>query len=165
MCLGLSAQDNQERKGRHHNPEMEKRMEELKAEKVAFLTEKLNLVPEVAEKFFPLYNEYSHKRMELGRKRGKFFWAYKKLDEKSPEEIAKLADEFVERQVKEAELAKTYHVKFKKVLTSEQVFKLYMAEEEFHKRLLRRIREFRKDKEKRGDRSADSDMPPPPPEE
>ena len=162
MAVGLNAQDKKER---HRNPEMEKRMEELKAEKVAFLTEKMDLLPETAEKFFPLYNEYSKKRMELGRKRGRFFWAYKKIEEKSPEELEKLADAFVDRQVKEADLLEVYHTKFKKILNSKQLFILYISEEEFHKRLLRRIHEFRKGKDKGEQPPKEGAMPPPPPPE
>lgn len=128
------------------NPEMKKRMEEMKAEKVAFLTERLNLVPAVAEKFFPLYNEFSEKRMVLGRNKGRFYHIYRHMETKTPAEFETMADELVNVQEQESNLAKDYHVKFKKVLTSEQLFKLYIAEEEFHKRLLKRIADYKRQK-------------------
>lgn len=162
LAIGLNAQD---RKERHHNPEMDKRMEELKAEKVAFLTEKMDLLPATAEKFFPLYNEYSKKKMELGRRRGHFFWAYRTIEEKTPEELEKLANDIVDREVAEADLVKSYHTMFKKVLSDKQLFTLYMAEEEFHKRLLRRIRDFKKDRNKGGQPPVEGEMPPAPPKE
>lgn len=136
---------------RSKNPEMKKRMEQMKAEKVAFLTERLNLLPDVAEKFFPLYNEYSEKQMALGRNKGRFYHIYRHMDEETTTDFEKIADEMVAIKEKEARFAKEYHVKFKKVLTSEQLFKLYIAEEEFHKRLLKRIADYKR--KKRGDDS------------
>ena len=49
-----------------NNPEMRTRMlEKLETQRVAFITNRLDLTTEEATKFWPLYNEYSKKRFEL----------------------------------------------------------------------------------------------------
>lgn len=41
--------------------------EKLEAARVAYITNRLSLSPEQAEKFWPMYNQYNRKRMELMR--------------------------------------------------------------------------------------------------
>jgi len=41
--------------------------EKIEAAKIALITERLNLTPEQAQKFWPVYNEYSKKQQELRR--------------------------------------------------------------------------------------------------
>jgi len=49
-------------------------------------------------------------------------------------------DNYINFEVEKARLEKQYHEKFKKILTIDQVIKLYGAEHEFKKKMLRLIR-------------------------
>src|SRR6185503_11465850 len=42
-----------------------KAQEKIKAARIAFITERLGLTPEEAEKFWPVYREFSMKRQEI----------------------------------------------------------------------------------------------------
>jgi hypothetical protein len=44
-------------------------MERIKAQKIAFITEQLSLTPAVAQKFWPVYNEFSTKVDNLNNRR------------------------------------------------------------------------------------------------
>ena len=46
-------------------PGLERVAEKVEAQKIAFITNALNLTPEESQKFWPLYNEYSAKEKEL----------------------------------------------------------------------------------------------------
>src|ERR1035437_4885758 len=45
------------------------RKEKMESMKIAFLTQKLDLTPDEAQKFWPVYNEFQKKREELRKKR------------------------------------------------------------------------------------------------
>jgi hypothetical protein len=51
--------------GQNEPPRFREAMEKMKVERVSFLTEKLQLTVEEAEKFWPLYNEYLSGREEM----------------------------------------------------------------------------------------------------
>ena len=58
----------------------------------------------------------------------------------SDKEIEAITDKYIECQVAEASLQKEYHVKFKKVLSMGKLLKLYEAEHQFKKQLLKEMR-------------------------
>ncbi len=69
----------------------------------------------------------------------------RKLYSKSNEEILdkeieKLADNFVNSKIKDANLIKTYHGKFKNVLPIRKVLLLYWVEDQYKSHLLNQIR-------------------------
>ncbi len=111
--------------------------ERVKALKVAFITQKLNLTSEEAEKFWPIYNEYQDKRevvrQQLAENRRKI---NEEAETLSPEELMKLADEEMTLRQQDLDLQKEMHEKLKKVLPAKKLALLYVAEEEFKKELL-----------------------------
>ena len=48
-------------------PLTEERMKEIKAQKTAYITTKLGLTPEEAQRFWPIYNEYDENREAIRR--------------------------------------------------------------------------------------------------
>lgn len=120
-------------------PGFEKYMEKFKTEKVAFITEKVDLTVEEAQKFWPLYNEYQDKRDELIRSK-RFEYGHNNQDMTS-EELEKMVDNRVEQELKLAEMKLEFHKEVKKVIPVEKVVKLYKAENEFMNHMLNRIRE------------------------
>lgn len=116
--------------------------ERVQALKVAFITKALSLTPEEAEKFWPIYNEYSDKR-DVVRKQ--LQENRKKVKEQSetltPEELMKLADEEMNLRQQDLDLQKEMHEKLKKVLPAKKLALLYVAEEDFKKELLKMLTE------------------------
>ena len=120
------------------------KIEHLKAQKVAFLTEKIGLTSADAQTFWPVYNAYSSKKDSLSSAR----WSERNklksnYDKASDQEKERSLDRQVQLKWEEEKLDYHYHEKFKKILTIDQVIKLYDAEHEFKMRLIRQIREIK----------------------
>lgn len=116
--------------------------ERFEAEKISFITQKLDLSPEEAQLFWPLYNELEKKRRE-NRNQGKIL--FRKLrsnsEETSDKELSDLSDELIELKLQDALLQKEYHLKFKKILPAKKTLTLYHTEKQFQNMLLRQIKE------------------------
>jgi Spy/CpxP family protein refolding chaperone len=125
------------------------RAEKIKSWKIAYFTEQLNLTPEEAQKFWPVYNEYDGKLEDLRKKRRqKIRLAKDNLDEMDDKEIEALVDSEMTFRQQELDLQKEYHSKFKAVLPARKVAKLYAAEEQFKVILVKRMQELREKKGK-----------------
>ncbi len=117
------------------------RLSKIKAQKIAFITEKLDLTPEEAQVFWPIYNELAQKKEALNKRRKDIAYELNSnWDTYTDKEKEALADEFVGLKLKDANLDIEYHDRFKKVLSIEKVLKLYQAEIAFKNYLLKRIR-------------------------
>lgn len=115
--------------------------EQIKAQKIAFITGQLSLTPSEAQQFWPVYNEYDAKRFKFYQTTNKTLRQINNSTNLSDNELDKLATKYLNSQLQEAQLNIDYHKKFKKVLTIEKVVKLYAAEKKFRNMLLKRIRE------------------------
>lgn len=115
--------------------------EVLKAQKIAFFTQKLDLTPDEAESFWPVYNEYwtlKHKIIE--NKRAAMKYCSENMKNMSEEEIAKYDDMYIDFQKQETDLLIEFSEKFEKVLPASKVFKLYQADYDFKNYLLQQIK-------------------------
>lgn len=120
------------------------RHEQIEAQKIAFITQELNLTPEEAKVFWPVYNEYEAKRHELKKSFKHFKYVYKAdMDKLTEKEASQMLDNQIIEAQKFLNLRKEYHAKFKAVLTAVKVLKLYGAEREFQKILMDKIKEHR----------------------
>ena len=111
------------------------------SEKVAFFTVELDLTPEEAQKFWPIYNQVDKEKDETT---AAVFKAYieleKALEAKKPEkEISNLLDQYVEAMEKQSEVNVKADEKFRKVLPVEKVARLYIGEETFRRQYIRRL--------------------------
>jgi Spy/CpxP family protein refolding chaperone len=114
------------------------RITQLDNAKIAFITSRLTLTQDQAQRFWPLYNDFSTKRRELNRTARLL-----RRDAASPALTdAQLRDnfnqEFALRQ-QQLNLEKDYFDKIQKVLTLRQVAQLYQAERDFTKEVLKRV--------------------------
>ncbi len=121
--------------------------QKVEAMKIGFLTERLNLTPEEAKVFWPVYNKYQDE-VEVIRKsrRDNLTNARMNFDEMSDKDVEKAIDSEIASRQNELDIMKKYHPQFKQVLPVKKVAKLYKAEEDFKRKLLDMI------KERRGDR-------------
>src|ERR1041385_1102008 len=114
--------------------------EKVESMRIAFLTQKLDLTPEEAQKFWPVYNEFKKKREELQKKhRDERKNLKENIDSLSDKEVEGIVDGEMAFRQKNLDLEKEYHAKFKSVLPIKKVARLYRAEEMFTHRLLEEI--------------------------
>lgn len=120
----------------------QERRENIEAMKIAFLTKKLNLTPEEAQVFWPVYNQYKDKLDDLRKKRKQDHKdARKNLEEMADKDVEQMVDAEIVFRQKELDLQKEYHSKFKAVLPIKKVAKLYEAEEQFKRVLLDKLKD------------------------
>jgi hypothetical protein len=97
----------------------EKKQQNIEALKVAFISKELDLTPEEAQKFWPVYNQYS-KEMITTFKAGN--------------------DDVLDRDEKVLNLRKHYKEQFSKVLGGERVNRMFGAEGRFRQLLIKAMR-------------------------
>lgn len=123
------------------------RKEDIEAMKVAFITKKLDLTPEEAQLFWPVYNQYSDKLNELRKKRREDHKQVKQnFDTMSDKEVETVVDNEMVMRQKELDIQKEYHAKFKAVLPIKKVARLYTTEEQFKRVLLDKLKDREREK-------------------
>jgi hypothetical protein len=125
-------------------PEVEqdpKALEKINALRIAYISEKLGLTTAQAEKFWPVYREYSDKRRDL---RQELLNARKQLkqgqDPNTDEKLVKLGLDLKQREL---DLDKTYSDRLLKVITAQQILSLRKAEGDFQVMLRDQIQQRR----------------------
>jgi hypothetical protein len=125
-------------------PGMEKMRERVKAERIAFITEKVALTTDEAQKFWPIYNSFSTeienirkelRSLRMDRVRNLDKLSEKELDESFAKELALLD--------KQNSLLKDNHNNIRKELPAAKVALLYDAEKKFKMQLMRKMKERR----------------------
>lgn len=118
--------------------------EDIESMKIAYLTKKLELSPDEAKKFWPVYNQYSDELKNIKNSRRKSIRDAKEdLDNLSDAELEKIVDGDIIKRQQELDIIKKYNSQFKQVLPIKKVAALYRAEEDFKKELLEKIKERR----------------------
>lgn len=118
----------------------QERAEQIKAQKIAFLSTQLELTSEEAEKFWPIYNEYEAKIDAAHKSQKQHMKKLRNIDELSDDEAYTLAEAILEDEAKQGQIRKEYLGKFATVLSKKKAAKVYMAEEKFKRELLRKIK-------------------------
>jgi len=127
---------------RQNEEQRKKEFERIQSEKIAFITQELDLSPEEAQVFWPVYNQCwkealsTHKAMmdAFGEFRGK------KGDALSEAELEKKLDAYIQANKASNQVMSDWYPKFKKVLPIRKVAKLYQAEEAFQQRMINNLR-------------------------
>jgi hypothetical protein len=143
ICLASFAQDDLE--PQQPDPKAQEKINNLR---IAYLTDKLGLTTEQAEKFWPLYREFAqerrHARSELVQKQ-------KEIDQKNPD--PKKQQEVVEVSLKVKQrvldLEKDYSSRMLKVITAQQLINLRKAEVEFRDMLINQLQQRRLNQQRR----------------
>ena len=118
------------------------RHERIQAMKIAYITERLELTPAEAEKFWPVYNDYNSKKdkvlQDMRKVRRHYIENHENMNE---EEHLELLEKFIKLQKEDADLLPSYQEKFIQVLPAKKVMKLYIAEIQFKNYLLEKLRD------------------------
>jgi hypothetical protein len=136
--------------GQEEPPRFQEAMAKMKADRVSFLTDKLQLSVEEAEKFWPLYNEYLGKREEMMW--GKRQKMHRDFDpsQLTDEQMNNMLTEILDQEIILAQLKKEYFIRLKEVLPIRKVLRLQRVEQEFMNHMLNQIRENRSPGDSRG---------------
>ncbi len=108
--------------------------EKIESQRIAFITQKLNLSPEEATKFWPVYNQYKDAlkdmRDELERP---------DLMTITDDEAKAIIDKHLQQEQKRLDLKRKLFADLQKVISDRKIIMLQMAEREFNRELLRRV--------------------------
>ena len=116
--------------------------ERINAQKIAFITDKLQLTPEEAQKFWPVYNQFNAQKGDLNRDFMKGVFKFRKNEEAmNDKEASELSDSYIRHAQQMVDLQKEYHFKLKEVLPPKKLLKLYNVDREFQRLLLQRLGE------------------------
>ena len=129
LALAPAAQAQDGRRGQ--------RLGQLENAKIAFITSRVSLTQDQAQKFWPVYNEFSGKRRDLNRT-GRLL--RREITEGMTDE--QLRDNFTQSfntRQQELNLEKEYFDKFQKVISLRQVAQLFQAERDFTKEVIKRV--------------------------
>ncbi|HEX8507699.1 MAG TPA: hypothetical protein VF630_20215 [Hymenobacter sp.] len=113
------------------------RLAQLENAKIAFITNRVALTQDQAQRFWPLYNEFIAKRRDLNRN-GRLL-RRDVAEGMSDQQIREnFTQSFTTRQ-QELNLEKEYFEKFQKVISLRQVAQLFVAERDFTKEVIKRV--------------------------
>lgn len=138
LATGALAQEQQ--RGRHGQGS-EGWRERVRSEKVAFLTEQIDLSESEAQVFWPIYNQIQKEQREAFEAVRKAYEAMEKgLQEgKTGKEMEKLVNAYVDAKDKNEGIETKYLNKLMKALPAEKVARYYVAEEKFRHQQIGRL--------------------------
>ena len=135
MGNAVSAQDNQRKGGKDWRDRM-------KAEKIAFLTDAMDLTSAEAQSFWPVYNKCEAEKKAAWTKVMK---AYKDLQDAmdggkvSKEDFSTLLEKYFKAWDENRGIDEKYSHEYLKILSAEKVARLYIGEENFRKQQIHRL--------------------------
>lgn len=121
--------------------------EKMKAQRAAFITQKLELTESEAQKFWPVFNEFDSERKALLKEP-----PVKISHSMSEAEAQKAIDHFFDTKNKELELHKKYISRFKAILPAPKVAMLLTIQREFSREVMENMKERRSAGPRDGDR-------------
>ena len=111
--------------------------EKIRSLEIAYLTKQLELTPDEAEKFWPVYNNYTKEFLELLKKRREARY------NKNADPDATISADLV-YESKMLELKKKYRKLYAKAIPPQKILALYKAEGEFREHLYKQLNSRRK---------------------
>ena len=126
---------------------MQGQSDKIESARIAYITQKLDLSPEEAQKFWPVYNQFSKERFALRREYLQARQQYRngQLTDEESKELLQLGLQIKEREV---QLERKYTEKLNKVVSNRQLVALRKAEEDFKRLLLERLKKRKETQER-----------------
>lgn len=103
------------------------RFEKIENQKIAYITKHLSLTTAEAQRFFPLYNQYSKSVRSVKSAKSNL----------RSHQHEQQSSDLIEFDAKEVELKKQYRAKFAEVIGSARASQFFMVEQEFKDMLYR----------------------------
>ncbi|MES2410804.1 MAG: sensor of ECF-type sigma factor [Bacteroidota bacterium] len=121
-----------------------KKKEQVKALKVAFITDELALTPDEAAKFWPLFNAFEDKQKEIRQQKLKGYFGRMdddSFDKLSDKEALTLLNQMENSEDELHQAKKKFVTSLKGVISPLKILKLKKAEENFNRKLLQQYRD------------------------
>ncbi|GHA41723.1 hypothetical protein GCM10007103_23770 [Salinimicrobium marinum] len=116
----------------------ESRREQIKALKTAYITEGLNLTPEEAQKFWPVYNKFDEQRRTLHKRERADIQAIECITEERANEMV---EEYVQIEKEDYLLKKKFFEELRTMFSAKRIIQLKKTEDAFNRKLLKEYRE------------------------
>ena len=113
----------------------------IKAEKIAYLTDAMDLTSAEAEKFWPVYNRAEAETRACWKL---VMEAYRALEAsiesgKDDEEIKDLLDKYLDAQEAGDGIERKYTTEYRKILSNDKIARLYIGEENFRRQQIHKL--------------------------
>ena len=138
LALALPALAQDDEPALDNDPKARARIDAARA---AYITERLGLTTEEAERFWPVYREFANKRQELRQQ-----YVGAKRSGKSDQELVDLG---LKIKQQELDLEKDYSGKMLNVISAQKLMNLRTAEREFTRIILQQIQQRQQQSERR----------------
>ena len=136
LCAGISLMAQQER-GKF-NPE------EFRAKLEAFITQEAGFTPAEAQAFFPVFHKMKEEQRALQRE----IFTLKRIPmdaNSSQKDYASKIQRICELNVRMAQIQENYYKKLAKTVPAQKVYKALLAEDTYHRKMLRQFNGRRRD--------------------
>ena len=121
--------------------------DKIKAYKIAYITEKLNLTEKEAKDFWPLYNDYHSRTNEFIKERlqkiKKEISKTGSVDNLSEQQASTLMKINLHLEKKKYEYSEAYITNLQKIISDKKILKLQIAEREFRRHMFEKFRKKR----------------------
>lgn len=123
-------------------PKSKEKKEKLKALKTAYISTELNLTPEEATKFWPIYHAFEDKQHEIKQEKWKRYLDANEssLNELSTKEASALLQKVEHTEENTYQERKKFVQNLKEFLPAVKILKLLKAEASFNRKLLQQFR-------------------------
>ncbi len=119
-----------------------KAQERIKNLRIAYISEKLGLSPDQAEKFWPMYRQFTLERSKL-RNELKQAQIQNNSNNPDPQKQRELIDLGLKVKQRELDLEKDYSGRLLKVINAQQMLNLRKAEQEFRAMIINQLQQRR----------------------
>ncbi|MFM8739976.1 MAG: Spy/CpxP family protein refolding chaperone [Cytophagales bacterium] len=125
-----------------------KARDKIQAARIALISEKLKLTPAQAEKFWPIYREFTEQRADL-RKQFREAERNQDVNKTKADREQRLIRLGLELKQQNVDLEKKYSERLLNVISAQQLLTLPKAEQEFTRILMQRLQERQEMREQR----------------
>lgn len=136
VCFIIFALSSLQVSAQHHR---EKIREKFKTQQIAFISERLELTEDEAQKFWPIYNAYKDEQQSFRRDK-----KMRTPDNLTDQEAEEMMDQMQEVKSKELALQNKYIEKMKTAIPPRKIALLFKAESEFKELVVAKIKERRR---------------------
>ncbi len=137
-----------------------KKNEKIKAMKVNFIKNELNLTESEEQNFWPVYNNYENDIKALRKKHKEVRIKYKgkSIDDMTDQEAEELIDSSIMLKEQKLALEKSFNDDLKAILPIKKVLKFHKTQRKFKRKLLKRMRGKKNERRNQKERFRNREM-------
>ncbi|MBM3435981.1 MAG: sensor of ECF-type sigma factor [Bacteroidetes bacterium] len=122
------------------SPVPDEKKQKIKAHKIAYITERLQLTPQEAEKFWPVYNEHEAIMEKFHKEfRKSHMFEPSDIDVMSDDDAHKLISDHFQHEQQAFDIRKEFIGKLGGVIPAKKILMLMEAEKDFKVELMRKV--------------------------